>query len=368
MKIIEVISDTNIGGAGILLVNRLSCTNLKKYQTTVLLPSRGQLKSRLEKIGVRCIEVDCEGDKSFDLAAVKKYAEIFRRERPDIINTHGTLSARIAAKLCAVPVKICTRHCVFPLNENEKRFGKISSMLSDCYIAVAHSAKQNLIDMGVNPKKIKVIINGARALRSISENEKTALREKLGIGEHTCVLCFCARLERCKGHEWFLKCASLLSSQSFDFKVLILGEGSQREHLGRLCREYEIEDKVVFCGFCEDTAPYMSISHININCSIGTETSSLALSEGMSIGLPAVASRYGGNPYMIRQGINGFLCPCGDFRCMAMYIKRLCQDKKLYNRMSQAARERYTSELNAEAMTEKTNRLYDELYRRRADI
>ena len=107
----------------------------------------------------------------------------------------------------------------------------------------------------------------------------------------------------------------------------------------------------------------MNIVDINVNCSTGTETSSLALSEGMSLGIPSVVSDYGGNPYMVCHGINGFVCPQGEYLKMAEYIKLLIDDKKLYLNMSLEALRRFENELNAQAMTKETNRLYDVLYK-----
>jgi glycosyltransferase involved in cell wall biosynthesis len=102
---------------------------------------------------------------------------------------------------------------------------------------------------------------------------------------------------------------------------------------------------------------------VNVNCSVGTETSSLALSEGMSLGIPAIVSDYGGNPYMVRHGINGLVCPQGDSLALAEAIERLSREKTLYTRLSRQARLRFAEELNAEAMTKKTEKLYAELFR-----
>ena len=59
MRIIEAISDTNIGGAGILLLNRLACTDTEKYQTTVILPKGSMLMERVCALGIKCVEIDC---------------------------------------------------------------------------------------------------------------------------------------------------------------------------------------------------------------------------------------------------------------------------------------------------------------------
>ncbi len=362
MRVVEVISDTNIGGAGILLLNRLSCTDLEKYSTVAVLPKGSMLTQKLRDIGVKCNELCCEGDRSFDVKALKMYVDLFKAYRPDIVNCHGCLSARIAAKICRVPVKICTRHCVFPVKAREKVLGTLNNALSDHFIAVAHSAKENLVEIGVDAKKISVIINGSRALRKLEDKDKKKLRDNFELSDKTTVLGFCARLEPCKGHEWFMKTVKGLSDGGIDFKVLLIGDGTQRQRLMKISDELGIRDKLIFCGFVDDVAPLMNIVDINVNCSIGTETSSLALSEGMSLGLPAVVSDYGGNPYMIRHGINGFVCPQGDHSKMAEYIKLLINDKRLYENMSYEALKRFENELNAESMAKETNRLYDELY------
>ena len=70
IKVIEAISDTNIGGAGILLENRLSHTNKKIFDTTVIIPKNSMLRDRLRKIGAKVFEIDSGKDKSLDLKSI----------------------------------------------------------------------------------------------------------------------------------------------------------------------------------------------------------------------------------------------------------------------------------------------------------
>jgi glycosyltransferase involved in cell wall biosynthesis len=367
MKVIEVITDTNIGGAGVLLVNRLRHTDHIKNKTWVLIPRGSALISRLKGISVEVIEMDCSYDCSFEVSAILNYVRVVRKIRPDVINCHGALSARIAAWLCRVPIKICTRHCVFPVEKEGsigvRIKGYINSRLSDAFIAVAFAARQNLLELGVDKDKIAVIINGAEPLRLLSSRDKAALRKELGILDEETVLVLNARLEPYKGHLWFFEAVRQLVDDNFQIKVLLLGDGSERTRLESLCVGYGIDKHVIFMGFVDDVAPFMNIADININCSTGTETSSLALSEGMSIGLPAVASDFGGNPYMVRHCENGFVCKCYAHSELAKYIKLLINDKELYSEMSLAARQRFEIELNAVNMAEKTTALYDSLYK-----
>ena len=369
MKIVEAISDTNIGGAGILLINRLRHTDRRKYDITVLVPKGSKLVTRLTEIGIDFVEVNGCKDRSFDIGAMVEYIKLIKKIKPSIINSHGCLSARVAAYICGVPIRICTRHCVFPVTKKHgavrRMKGVLNSALSHVFIAVAHAAKENLEELCVDSKKIKVIINGSEPLQIYGEDEREALRRKLGIDDSTYVLCMCARLEPCKGHKYLLKTLKLLCDQGVDCIAILMGDGSIKNKLEQMCIDLGIQGRVIFTGFVDNVAPYMNIAHINVNCSIGTETSSLALSEGMSIGIPAVVSDFGGNPYMVKHGVNGFVYPQKDYKILAEYIRRLINDKALYDRMSAQCKQRFSKELNAAAMADKTNSLYDALYLRK---
>ena len=218
------------------------------------------------------------------------------------------------------------------------------------------------MELGISEQKIAVIINGAERLSAIDGETIALQRKRLGIGDDQTVLVMNARLETYKGHIWFFEAIKELIDEGVPIKVLLLGDGSERAHLSELASAYGIDDAVIFTGFVDNVATYMNLAHININCSTGTETSSLALSEGMSLGLPAIVSDYGGNPYMVRHGENGFVCPVYAHSTLARYVKMLINDSSLYAAMSQAAMRRFETELNAQAMTKNTTALYDGLY------
>lgn len=369
MKVLECITDTNIGGAGVLLVTRLKDTDRTKFQTGVVLPKESQLIERLTSLDFPIHPIDGSNDRSFSILAIPRYLSLFRREKPDLVHCHGSLSARIAAMLCGVPVRVYTRHCVYPLPNWQKNaigkilIGKAQTLLSHGIIAVAHSAKENLLEMGVPAHRVSVIINGVSGLRSVSFEETQELRERLGIPKDAIVIGICARLEACKDHYTLFRAAEILIQKDSSYRFLIVGDGSLREELERYCEDHGLSPYIIFAGFQSDVAPYYSLMRINVNCSVGTETSSLALSEGMSIGLPSVVSDYGGNPYMVRQGENGLVYAKGRAEGLAEAIEKLAKDPVLWNQLSKGAKERFHTELNSKAMTQKTEKLYEELFR-----
>ncbi len=372
MRVVEVITDSNIGGAGVLLTTRLKHTDPSKFQTSVILPKGSALAPRIKALGIEVLTVSHGADRSLDPLSIGEYVTHLRRICPDLVNCHGAFSARIAARLCRVPCVIYTRHCAYPVPSWQRRFpgkyliGSTQNFLADGVIAVAEAAKANLLDMGVSEPKIRVIINGVEGILQKSEEEKREIRQSLGIPEDAFVVGICARLEACKGHEDLLECASLLVGKSKQYRFLIIGDGTRRQALEEYAHRLGISDFVIFTGFRSDVSPYYNVMDLNVNCSRGTETSSLALSEGMSLGIPAVASDYGGNPYMVREGENGLLYPVGKSCLLAERIRRIADDPILYRILSAGARNRFEEELNALRMTKETERLYEAFGRERS--
>jgi len=367
MKIIEAISDMNIGGAGVLLLNRLLSNEDMKTQTVVIVPKGSALTDRLKGINVKFIEVDACKNRSFEWSAIFKYVKLIKKIRPDIVNCHGMLSFRISAYLCRVPVRIYTRHCTYPLKTWQtsriyrKIIGYFQAKLSNGIIAVANVVKDDLVYMGLPSEKITVIINGVCELRSYSFEEKKEIKKSLSIPTGATVVGIFARLEEYKGHNCFLDAAKILISKCNDYRFLIVGSGNCETTLKEKCKREGLSGHVIFVGFAEDVTPYFNVTDINVNCSIGTETSSLALSEGMSLSIPCVVSDYGGNVYMVRDGVNGLVYKKGDPKDLSHKIELLRTDKLLYNKMCNNARMRFEKELNANEMSEKTYALYDEL-------
>ena len=364
MEMIEAISDTNIGGAGVLLLTRLENNRKMREKTLVVLPGGSALAPRLKMLGVAVAELDCCADRSFELAAVFKYARLIKVERPAAVNCHGCLSFRIAAFFCGVPVRIYTRHCTFPPARWQRirflRFlvGRAQMLLSNGIIAVADAARDDLMAMGVPSDRVRVIVNGVSGIRRLDNKKRLAVRRELSVPREAFVVGIFARLEEYKGHTDLINAAKILLRKSDKYRFLIVGDGSRKDELIHLCREAGIYEYFIFTGFASDVTPYMNITDLNVNCSHGTETSSLALSEGMSLGLPSVASDFGGNCYMVRNGENGLIYPALDAEKLAYCIERIANDGELSRTFSQNAYARFKSELNAKKMTEETYNYY----------
>lgn len=364
LKIIEVSSDTNIGGAGRCLLVLIGELNKTEFEPIVILPKNSLLKEKTEALGVRVCEADIAPDKSLDFSDIFKFVKIFKREKPDIVHTHASMSARIAAKLCGIKT-VYTRHSVFPPSPRiSKGLGKwingnINNFFADKIIAVAEAAKDNLVKTGVSPKKIQVILNGVYPLEE--KADKVALMNRFGIRDGEKVVSIVARLEEIKGHDYFIDAADLLLKKGYNIKFFVAGTGSYEKHLKEKVSSLNRSNDIIFTGFLTDVDNLLRITDVQVNASFGTEATSLSLLEGMSLGIPAVVSDFGGNPGVIKDGENGFIVPQKNAEKLAAAIERLLFDESLYKKLSNGSKEIFSERFTAQKMTEQTEEIYKKL-------
>ncbi|MBQ8852535.1 MAG: glycosyltransferase, partial [Oscillibacter sp.] len=115
MKFLNIISDTNIGGAGRVLLNYLQYANKEDFETAVAVPRGSLLAQPLRDLGAAVYEVDGMVDRSYHKDDVKALMTLIREVDPDIVHTHGALSGRIAGRRCG-KIVIFTRHSAFPVS------------------------------------------------------------------------------------------------------------------------------------------------------------------------------------------------------------------------------------------------------------
>lgn len=369
-KILQVSSDSNIGGAGKCILTFCKYVNREEFDVSVVLPEHSLLKPELEKLGIRTIAVPYLAEKSLDRRAIGVLQKVFLEEKPDLVHTHASMSARIAAKLLGIPV-VYTRHSVFPQSRKLTTFpgkqlnGLINSLTADSIIAVAEAAKENLTETGVPDKKISVLLNGVEPLKPAKPEELPALREAFGIRHDEKVAVMAARLTEVKGQTYLIQAAEILKNRGVKGKFLIGGTGDTADSLAEEIKARNLQDSVKLLGFVENVEPLMQIMDVQVNCSFGTEATSLALLEGMSIGKPIIATDFGGNPGVVRNGVNGFLIPTHNPELLADRLQELFEDDVLYEKMSENAEKIYREKFTAEVYACGIENLYRETIKKK---
>ena len=238
-RVLHILTDSNIGGAGRYLINYLRSRNREQFDVSVVLPAGSRLLPEVRAMEVPVFEAEGIADRSLSLPAVAGLKKLLREQKPDLVHTHGSFSGRIAAKQCRIPV-IYTRHSAFPVPSYLKKgpahrlYSALDRRYADHVIAVSPAAADNLRELGVPEDRITVMMNGAPALEPLTPAQKAAVREALGIPEGLFTAGIFARLEPYKGHTLLLSAARALKDEGRDFRILIGGSGSRESALREL--------------------------------------------------------------------------------------------------------------------------------------
>ncbi|MGM9521140.1 MAG: glycosyltransferase family 4 protein [Oscillospiraceae bacterium] len=363
IKVLNIISDTNIGGAGKVLINYFKYCDRKRFEVAVALPKGSELIAPLKELNVGIFEVDGIADKSLDVSSIKKLKDVIRRFGPDIVHTHGSMSGRIAGKQCGKAV-IYTRHSAFPV-KGYMRHGPgrllnklVNEHYADRIIAVSEATAENLTDGGISRELIDIMMNGVDPVARRSPEECAAVRRKYGIEPGDFTAGIMARIEDYKGHMDILDAVKSLADSGRRIKLIIAGTGSYEEEVHRRVTQLGIEKNVVFAGFVSDVAPILSTLDVQLNASWGTEACSIALLEGFSMGIPAVVSDYGGNPGLVDDGVNGYLFKTRDSAQLAERLAALMDDPSLLQKMGIEARRIYLERFTGERFAARIEEIY----------
>ncbi len=361
--IVQVLSDTNIGGAGRYLLNYLKYFDRSAFRVTVILPEGSRLSAYIRKFeDVTLIEAPYMADRSYDKHCVTFLKKLFTKIKPDIVHTHACLSARIAGKNAKVPVVLATRHCIEPLPHGLKALaaGTLNNALCDYYIAVSDAVVKNLLDSGIRRDKIKIVNNGVEPVKALPPERVAAVRAEYGIAPDETAFGIFARLEPVKGHKYFIKAAWQVLKEEPKAKFLIVGNGSLEQSLRELVAHYGLEEQVIFTGFVTDTTALLNAVDVNINAS-ESEAMSLSVLEAMSLGKASIATEAGGNSELVQSGETGLLVGYADSASLALAMIKLIRDPLLAARLAQNAKQKYDEGYTVETMVSRLEDVYKEV-------
>jgi glycosyltransferase involved in cell wall biosynthesis len=362
IKVIHVITDMKIGGAGTWLLNFLKNYDQSKLDIKVAIPEGSILKTEINNLNIETIEIHGIGDKSLDWASVNAFRRLFMQERPQIVHTHASLSARIAAKLTGVKAIIHTKHCLDSPRTGIKKAvaARINNQLSSRIIAVSKAVEKNLLEMGIPKNKIQVIYGGVQVVKILPKEDIVQLRASYGISEKDIVFGMAARLSEVKGHQYLIQAADQVLKKRKDVKFIIAGTGPLEHKLKKMVQDLKIEDSVVFTGFIKDVENIYNIMDVNMITS-SSEALCLSLIEGMSLGKPMIGTEVGGVPELVIQNQTGLLVPVADVEALAGAIEELAGNSELRSSMGQNAEKMMMEKFSASEMTAEIYKLYQEV-------
>ena len=360
IKVLHVLTDRNIGGAGRWLLYYLKYHDRNEFEVKAVLPHDSLLVPAVKALDVPVIAMEEMEDKSFDKKAMKALVQLFKEEKPDIVHTHASMTARMAARAAFVPSVFNTKHCMESapgLLPKKLVRREVNAAFSDKIIAVSRAVRRSMVHAGTSPEQIAVVYNGIEPNAIPTAEEKAALLQAYGGKAGEKAVGMVARLEEVKDHETFLLAAQNVLENRKDVRFYIVGDGSLRDELERRVYELGISSNVTFTGFVKDVEKIEAALDIAVITS-KAEALCLSIIESNIAGVPAVGTDSGGVREVIKHGETGYLVSVGDSDRLAERIEELLADDAKRKAFGEHAKKRAESMFMADQMTQRIEKLY----------
>lgn len=212
--------------------------------------------------------------------------------------------------------------------------------------------------------RIQVIANGIDLTKYQIPSDKSAAKVAFGLHADRQYIVHVARHHPVKDQPTLIRGFAQVAKDMSHVDLLLAGDGPQRPALEQLVGDLGITDRVRFLGIRSDVANILQCADIFALTSI-SEAASLTLLEAMATSLPSVVTAVGGNPEIVRDGMEGLHIPRGDAMACARALMQLVREPEFARRLGNAARKRVENHYRLEQTLASYHKLYRELAPRR---
>jgi N-acetyl-alpha-D-glucosaminyl L-malate synthase BshA len=294
----------------------------------------------------------------YTLALASKIIEVAQRKRLDLLHVHYAVphatAAYIARDSCCPEIKVITTlHgtdvYLVGTHPSYKPIVEFSMAQCDGLTAVSRFLKEATLENFNVTKEIKVIYNFVDPERFCRREEREKER----------IICHISNFRPVKRVMDTVRTFALISRE-IDSKLYMVGDGPEREPAEELARKLGVAERVIFWGNVTDVAEVLGKADLFLLPS-EQESFGLAALEALSCEVPVVATRVGGLPEVVREGVDGYLVDVGDIKAMAERGAELLSDDALRERMGQQARRRVLEEFTPERIVPQYVDYYQEV-------
>ncbi len=332
-----------------------------------------ELERRARDAGMRCVPLHFRSQLApvSDMRDILRLRRLMAEESIDLVHCHRGKDHWIAAlalqRLRPRPPLIRTRHVVTPVAAhlfNRWLFGHATSRL----IAVSKAAQASLAAR--SPRwfqralagKTRLVYPGVDLERFSPDRRSESWRRKMGLDEDDVLIGLIGRFQRIKGQYEFLRSAGIIARDYPRVWFLLAGRGTdeKRQRYRHMAESLGIESRLILLGEVDDIAPVIASLDLGVVASLGSEGSSRIVMESMASARPIVATRVGGIPDLIEDGVTGRLVPPGDVAAMRNAICEMLNSPELRRRLGEAARSRADACFRFDRWLDETEKVYRE--------
>ena len=312
LRVLWLIKGLGPGGAERLLVSQAGATDHDAFTTTAahLVPWKDHLVGELREQGVDVVCLD--GERELDPRWAWRLRALVRERRIDVVHVHSPYVAAVARLSLRTlpsgtrPAVVATEHNRWPRHAAATRLAnRLTIGLDDADLAVSADVRDT---MGPHVRdRVEVLVHGVdlAAVRAAA-SEREAVRAELGIGPDEVVVGTVANFRAEKGYDVLMDAAAKAVERDARLRVVAVGQGPLEDEMRERHRELGLGDRVLLTGYRDDAVRVMAGFDL-FTLASRHEGLPVSLMDALVLGLPVVATRVGGIPEAVDDGVEGLL-------------------------------------------------------------
>ncbi len=319
------------------------------------------MAERAQAAGMSVFPVRTHGEA--DLWACRRIRRLIGRNGFDILHAHTSHAHSLAfwASLGLPVRRLVTRRVDYSIFRHS--FLMLSGLkyrwMADHYIAISRKIREVLIGNGIPSGRISVVPSGVDPTRFESASAEALARE-FRLRPQDRIVINVGHLVGIKGQRYLVRAIPRVLEKVPAARFFIIGEGPLLAELSALAHALGVGERLVLTGFRKDVGAFYRAADLFVMSST-SEGLGTALLDAMALGLPVVASRAGGIPEAVADGVTGRLVTPADSGALAAGIIELLTDAEKAKRFGRAGRGRVLQEFSVKALVDRTVAIYEEL-------
>lgn len=302
-----------------------------------------------------------------DMSLVRHLKSYLREQQIDIVHCHQ-YTPYVYGLFAALgsPVKVLfTEHGRFyPDSYKWKRYlvNPLLSLFTGKITAISKATAKALVKYENFPRsKISVVYNGMHfEIDPELKNQLASIRDEYGLPDSAFLYGTISRLDSIKNQKMMIAAFARVARTHPQSRLLIIGDGPERQTLERQVKALNVDEKVIFTGFKTNPKPWFHLMDAFLLSSF-SEGTSMTLLEAMACGKPSVVTNVGGNPEIVEDNLSGLICPNDDTEAFHTAMRSLIDDPSLAKRLGEAGRQRYQEQFSVSNMCREYQNIYQSL-------
>ena len=348
IKILFLINSLGGGGAERVMVNLLNNIDLSKYDVTVQVIFKGGVNRSSLRSEIHYIESNmpfCRGiSRLFKILSPKLLYKFYIRDYYDLVIAymHGLPTKILQGKPHGVK-SIAWLHTSMSNSSLPKFFCQNQIVPAfdsfDRIVGVGNNVSESFVKMYGLVQKVVTCYNtnDVNAIKQLAE-------ETMGIDKWSSYkkglrLVTIGRLGPEKGYDRLIRCCALLRNERYQFKLLILGQGSEEAFLKELQQNLHLEDIVIFGGYQSNPFPYLKHGDLFVVSSL-FEGLNTAMCEALILGTPVISTMVSGATEILGENSDYGLLVNNDEESLFIGIKQLMSTPELLEHYRAKAQDR----------------------------